>query len=105
MYENIEINATHYSSDRYSRRSSDTGSVFGKYKIPQGGLFRWLSCPNLVGEMIEWIGFAIAGRSPANGETCRVLVLCGVCYVSCVYTCYCRAQSGQQWVRPVVRFS
>lgn len=29
------------------------------YKIPQGGLFKYLSCPNLFGEIIEWIGFAI----------------------------------------------
>ena len=30
------------------------------YKIPVGGLFRWISCPNYAGEIIEWIGFAIA---------------------------------------------
>lgn len=29
------------------------------YKIPQGFLFKYISCPNLLGEMIEWIGFAI----------------------------------------------
>ena len=29
------------------------------YQIPQGGLFKWVSCPNHFGEIIEWIGFAI----------------------------------------------
>ncbi|MCS6819266.1 MAG: DUF1295 domain-containing protein [Chitinophagales bacterium] len=29
------------------------------YKIPQGFLFRFVSCPNHLGEMIEWVGFAI----------------------------------------------
>lgn len=30
------------------------------YKIPEGGLYRYISCPNYFGEIIEWIGFAIA---------------------------------------------
>ena len=30
------------------------------YQIPYGGLFRWVSCPNYLGETIEWIGWAIA---------------------------------------------
>ena len=29
------------------------------YKIPHGFLFRWISCPNLFGELIEWLGFAL----------------------------------------------
>ncbi len=29
------------------------------YKIPTGGFFKWISCPNLFGEIIEWFGFAI----------------------------------------------
>jgi 3-oxo-5-alpha-steroid 4-dehydrogenase 1 len=29
------------------------------YKIPQGWLFQKISCPNLFGELVEWLGFAI----------------------------------------------
>lgn len=29
------------------------------YKIPFGGLFRYISCPNFFGEIIEWGGFAL----------------------------------------------
>jgi protein-S-isoprenylcysteine O-methyltransferase Ste14 len=30
------------------------------YRIPTGGLFRWISCPNYFGELIEWFGWAVA---------------------------------------------
>jgi 3-oxo-5-alpha-steroid 4-dehydrogenase 1 len=30
------------------------------YKIPRGGLYRWVSCPNYLGELILWTGWAIA---------------------------------------------
>ena len=36
------------------RKPGETG-----YKIPQGGFFNWISCPNHFGEIIEWTGFAI----------------------------------------------
>jgi protein-S-isoprenylcysteine O-methyltransferase Ste14 len=35
------------------------------YFIPTGGLFRWVSCPNFFGEIIEWTGFAVMTWSPA----------------------------------------
>ena len=28
------------------------------YQIPQKGMFKWVSCPNYLGEIIEWVGFA-----------------------------------------------
>jgi len=36
------------------RKPGETG-----YKIPLGWLFEKISCPNLFGELIEWLGFAI----------------------------------------------
>jgi steroid 5-alpha reductase family enzyme len=37
------------------RRPGETG-----YRIPHGGLYRFVSCPNYLGEIVEWIGWAIA---------------------------------------------
>lgn len=36
------------------------------YKIPHDKLFRWISCPNYLGEIIIWIGWAIATWSLAG---------------------------------------
>ena len=36
------------------RKPGETG-----YKIPTGGLFHYISCPNLFGEIIEWASFAV----------------------------------------------
>lgn len=36
------------------RKPGETG-----YKIPQGWLFRYISCPNMFGELVEWAGYAI----------------------------------------------
>ncbi|MCB1693022.1 MAG: DUF1295 domain-containing protein [Pseudomonadales bacterium] len=36
------------------------------YRIPQGGGFRFVSCPNYLGELIQWSGFALAAWSPAG---------------------------------------
>lgn len=43
------------------RRPGETG-----YKIPKGGLYRFISCPNYLGEILEWIGFAVATWSMAG---------------------------------------
>ncbi len=53
---------THVRIDRELRRLRGTGG----YTVPQGGLFRWVSCPNYLGETIEWSGWALATGSPGG---------------------------------------
>lgn len=36
------------------------------YRIPRGGLFRWISCPNYLGEILAWLGWAVASWSLAG---------------------------------------
>ncbi len=38
----------------------------GEYKIPRGGLFELVSCPNYLGEIIIWCGWALATWSWAG---------------------------------------
>lgn len=30
------------------------------YRVPHGGLYRWVSCPNYLGEIVQWTGWALA---------------------------------------------
>lgn len=39
---------------RRLRHPGETG-----YRIPYGGLYQWISCPNYFGEIVEWIGWAV----------------------------------------------
>jgi protein-S-isoprenylcysteine O-methyltransferase Ste14 len=48
-------------SDEILRRLRAPGET--GYKVPTGGLYRWVSSPNYLGEMIEWTGFAVAAWS------------------------------------------
>jgi len=55
----------------YINRSSDMRLISlrrkqGGYQIPHGGLFKYISCPNHFGEIVEWSGFMlIAWNMPA----------------------------------------
>jgi protein-S-isoprenylcysteine O-methyltransferase Ste14 len=59
------------------------------YKIPHGGLYRFVSAPNYFGELVEWIGFAVASWSPA------ALVF----VVWTVANLLPRARANHQWYR------
>ena len=48
----IHVNSDHII--RTLRKPSET-----EFKVPYGGLFKYVSCPNYLGEIIEWSGWAI----------------------------------------------
>jgi 3-oxo-5-alpha-steroid 4-dehydrogenase 1 len=50
-------------SDRRLARLRETGAG---YRIPHGLAYRWVSCPNYLGEIIQWTGWAIAAWSLAG---------------------------------------
>ncbi|MBN2076788.1 MAG: DUF1295 domain-containing protein [Dehalococcoidales bacterium] len=35
-----------------------------EYDIPKNGLYRWISCPNYLGEILIWLGWTVATWSP-----------------------------------------
>jgi hypothetical protein len=45
-------------ADRRLRRLRRPGG--SGYSIPYGGAYRWVSCPNYLGEIVEWSGWAVA---------------------------------------------
>ncbi len=53
----------HTYSDHILNKLKNSGHT--GYRIPYGGLFRWVSCPNYLGEIIQWSGWALATWSPA----------------------------------------
>jgi 3-oxo-5-alpha-steroid 4-dehydrogenase 1 len=54
----------HTHSDKILRILRRQGK--GEYLIPERGLFRFVSSPNYLGEIIEWTGFAVATWSLAG---------------------------------------
>lgn len=55
----INLHADHVL--RNLRGPGETG-----YKVPHGGLYRWVSAPNYLGEILEWVGFALAAQTLAG---------------------------------------
>jgi protein-S-isoprenylcysteine O-methyltransferase Ste14 len=56
--------ALNVASDRTLRRLRAPGET--GYRIPRGGAFEWVSCPNYLGEILEWTGWAVASWSLAG---------------------------------------
>lgn len=56
--------AVHVRSDAILRRLREAGGT--GYKIPRGFLFERVSCPNYLGEIIEWCGWALLTWSAAG---------------------------------------
>jgi protein-S-isoprenylcysteine O-methyltransferase Ste14 len=79
--------AINYHSDHILlnlRKPGETG-----YRIPRGGLYRWVSSPNYLGEILEWSGWAIATWS-----------IPGLCFAVWTFANLApRAWSHHQWYR------
>ena len=56
--------ALNLTSDQALRRLRQPGET--GYRVPRGGVFELVSCPNYLGEMIEWTGWALATWSLAG---------------------------------------
>jgi protein-S-isoprenylcysteine O-methyltransferase Ste14 len=56
--------ALHGWADRKLRRLRGSGA--NGYQIPYGGAYRFVSCPNYLGEIVEWFGWALATWSLAG---------------------------------------
>ena len=55
--------AINHHSDAVLRDLRSLGD--GRYHIPYGGFYRWVSVPSYLGEILEWAGFALLTCSPA----------------------------------------
>ena len=59
------------------------------YRIPQGGLFRFVSSPNYLGEIVQWAGWALATWSTAG----LAFLLLSIANLAP------RARANQRWYR------
>lgn len=79
--------AMHFYSDRTIRKLRKPGEK--GYHIPNGGLFRWVSSPNYLGEIIQWVGWAVMTWSLA-GAAFALFTFCNLAP---------RAISNHRWYR------
>ena len=77
----------HVQSDRIIRNLRQPGEK--TYRIPQGGMFRWVSSPHYLGEIIQWTGWAILTWSWA-GVAFALFTCCNLAP---------RAISNHRWYR------
>ena len=77
----------HVHSDGIIRKLRAPGDT--AYKIPRGGMFRWVSSPHYLGEIIQWTGWAILTWSLA-GVAFALFTLCNLAP---------RAISNHRWYR------
>ncbi len=79
--------AMHFYSDKIIRQLRKPGET--AYRIPRGGLFRWVSSPHYLGEIIQWTGWAIMTWSLA-GVAFALFTFCNLAP---------RAISNHRWYR------
>jgi len=77
----------HFHADRTIRRLRQPGETV--YRVPNGGLFRWVSSPNYLGEIIQWTGWAVMTWSLA-GLAFALFTFCNLAP---------RAISNDRWYR------
>jgi protein-S-isoprenylcysteine O-methyltransferase Ste14 len=77
----------HVHADTVIRRLRKPGD--SSYQIPHGGLFRWISSPHYLGEIIQWIGWAAMTWSLA-GLAFALFTICNLAP---------RAVANQAWYK------
>ena len=77
----------HFQSDRIIRNLRKPGAT--GYAIPNGGLYRWVGSPAYLGEIIQWIGWAVLTWSLA-GAAFALFTICNLAP---------RAISNHRWYR------
>lgn len=77
----------HFTADRTIRRLRKPGET--GYGIPSGGMFRWISSPHYLGEIIQWAGWAVMTWSAA-GTAFALFTFCNLAP---------RAFSNHRWYR------
>lgn len=69
FYAGLAVFAAGYALNKHSDyvlRQLAATCAPGEIKIPQGGGFHWVSQPNYLGEILTWLGFALAAWSLAG---------------------------------------